>query len=223
MRVCVIVRGDCARPSMNDRKYVDAIMCWTNWKQTIIDDLEKAGDTCEFAFITYPCEIIEQIRQDLKPAFIELREQITQIENFANVLSFMEKQSKRFDRFVIIRCDFKYRIPITKWPKWDKSGIFIVNRDVNWPTNQLYADTLFIVDSCTIDIFTNAFYSNIYCNTIHGLGGYLYQNNLPFHLLYDGYYNMDAHPLFALASFETEELDIDNPKQVSPLADISSQ
>ena len=208
MRVCVIVRGEAARKS---RKYIDAIMCWNNWKQTIVDDLEKAGHTCEFAFITYPCEIIEQIRNQIKPLFIEMRPQNTQIENFADVLTFMENQSNAFDRFLIIRCDFRYRIPITKWPKWDKSGIFIVNRDVHWPTLKLYADTLFMVDRESIDIFTNAFYSNIYYSTIHGLGGYLYENNLPFVLLYEEYYNMDKHPLFALASIETEEPDIDNP------------
>lgn len=223
MRICIIFRGDNVRyphPIDHNRKYIDAINCWNNWKQTIYDDLVNNGIECDIAFITYPSEILEQIQTIINPKYIKLSSKKTQIINFSDVLTFMNDYKHEYDRFVILRCDFRYRFSITKWPKWEETGIILVNRDVHWPSEKLYADVMFIVDSSFIEIFSNAFYASSSVNDIHGLGRSLYTNNIPFHLMYDGYYHMDKHPLHSMASIEAEA-DLENLLNVEPIKDIS--
>ena len=222
MKVCLIFRGDNVRESHADqsRKYIDVLMCWDNLKKTIIDDLLNNGHAVDIAFVTYQSEIVEKIKTTINPTYIILNDKINQVENFKHVLTFMNNYKNEYDRFVILRCDFMYRFGITKWPKWEENGIILVNKDVHWPTQKLYADVIFITDSEFIDIFTNAFYSDIYYSNIHGLGRSLYNNNIPFHLMYDGYYHMNKHPLHSLASLE-DEPDLNNPVVFEPITDIS--
>jgi len=110
----------------------------------------------------------------------------------------MKNNENNYDRFVILRCDFTYRIPIILWPKWNNTGIIVVNRDVHWPSKKLYADVLFICDSSSIYNFENAVLSIKDHKTLHELPKYLYDNNIQFTLMYDEYYHMNAHPLHIL-------------------------
>ena len=123
MKVCVIFRGDNVREAAHARKYIDVLMCWDNLKKTIYDDLTNNGHECDIVFITYCSKIVEDIKNIIAPTHIEIKERINQSENFKNVLSIMNKYKNTYDRFVILRCDFMYRINITTWPKWDKNGI----------------------------------------------------------------------------------------------------
>jgi hypothetical protein len=220
MKVCVIFRGDNVREAAHIRKYIDVLMCWDNLKKTIYDDLTNNGHECDIVFITYCSKIVEDIKNIIAPTHIEIKERINQSENFKNVLSFMNKYKNTYDRFVILRCDFMYRINITTWPKWDKNGIILVNKDVHWPTYKLYADIMFIVDSTSVDTFTNAYYSNIFRDSIHGLGCFLYNNSIPFHLMYEDYYHMNIHPLHSMGSLE-DIPDLANPLPIEPIKDVS--
>lgn len=216
MNICIILRGENIRYPVIDRKYIDILQCWNNIKKTIYDDLIQNNYNCDFAFVTYPSEIIEKIQETIKPKYMILNEKISQIHNFNDVISFMKEHEKNYDKFVILRCDFTYRIPITKWPKWDEKGIIIVNKDVHWNTMKLYSDILFICDSNYIDIFYDAYNLEIFNGTLHSFGKNLLNMNKPFHLMYDDYYHMNNHPLHCLASQE-EEPDINNPKYIEPL------
>ncbi len=219
MKVCIIFRGDNVRESQS-RRYIDVLMCWNNLKKTISDDLLNNGHLLDIVFITYQSEIIENIKNIINPKYIVINNKITQEENFNDVLTFMNNYKNEYDRFVILRCDFMYRIPITKWPKWKENGIILVNRDVHWPNQRLYSDIIFITDSEFIDIFTNAFNRDSHYHTAHALGRYLYNNNIPFHLMYEDYYHMDKHPLHLFAPLE-DEPDLNNPVVFEPITDIS--
>ena len=222
MRVCIIFRGENVRENHRDtnRKYIDILMCWNNIQKTMIDDLRNQGHSFDIAFVTYQSVILEEIKNTISPPHLLLHEQINQSTNFQNVVSFMRDHQSEYDRFVILRCDFRYRFPITQWPKWQENGIFLVNKDVHWPRDKLYSDILFMVDSPEFGVFSTAFEGSR-GETIHGLGQYLYNHHHSFHLLYDGYYHMDNHPLFSLASLELEEPDLNNPLVFEPILDVS--
>ena len=220
MRVCIIFRGENVRDSTSTRNYIDAIMCWDNWKKTIYDDLINNGNECDIAFVTYPSKILQNVKDIINPKYVTINNKINQTTNFKDMLSFMSNHKNEYDRFVILRCDFRYRFGITKWPKWEENGIILVNRDTHWPSQKIYADIVFIVDSNFVGIFSKAFYEDIYGDTIHGLGRFLYNNNISFSLMYEDYYHMNIHPLHALASLEDEH-DINNLKNIIPLSDIS--
>lgn len=222
MKVCLVFRGDTYRGPHADvnRKYIDILMCWDNLKKTLLDDLTNNGHEYEIAFITYPNEFIKKIIEVINPKHIKLYNKEVQSKNFGDVITFMQETKHDYDRFVILRCDFRYKIRITHWPKWEKKGIFIVNKDVTWPSSKLYADVMFMVDSYEIDTFERAHYLSVFNETIHGLGRYLYVNNIPFHLMYEDYYHMNNHPMQSLASLE-DDPDIDNPIYIEPIRDVS--
>ena len=108
MKICIIFRGENVRKSHSDinRKYTDILQCWNNIKNTILDDLVKNGDEYEIAFITYPGELIDSIKEIINPKHILLYEKETQCKNFADCITFMTNNKPLYDRFVILRCDF---------------------------------------------------------------------------------------------------------------------
>lgn len=223
MRICVIFRGENVRKNHYDfnRRYTDILMCWENIKKSIYNDLFENGYSCEIAFITYESEILKNIKEIIKPRYIEIHKKEDQFKNFADVISFISKHQNEYDRFVILRCDMMYRKYITKWPKWNKKGIFILNKDVHWPSVKLYSDVFFMLDSDFLDDFKDAFFKGKHECTIHGLGGYLYKNNIKFNLMYEEYYHMWKHPLCAVASLE-EEPNLDDAEYAGePIEDVS--
>jgi hypothetical protein len=149
-----------------------------------------------------------------------LYQQEDQQKNFKQTILFMDNNKNIYDRFIILRCDFRYNIRITEWPKWNESGIILVNKDVHWPTKKFYADVLFIVDTNSIDSFKLAFYNSLNEPGIHGLGKYLYNNSIPFHLMYEEYYHMNHHPIHSLASLD-DEPNLEFKQELNPLKDIS--
>lgn len=226
MKVALIFRGDVVRtgPANRNRMYVDALMCWDNWKKTLVEDLLGRGHTCETAFITYENEILIKIKEMINPKYIELHEKKTQRENFRNVIQFMKKHNAEYDRFIILRCDFRYRIPITSLQKWNETGIFLVNKDVHWPSQKLYSDAIFMVDASHVDLFQIAFKYDTRgrdYDDMHGLGSCLYENDISFHIIYDDYYHMTEHPMYAIASIETKEPDLEHPYLGNKIIDVS--
>ena len=221
MRVCIIFRGDNVRETYNDRNYINILMSWENINLAIIKDLINNGHSCDIAFITYYSAIIEEIKNKFKPKYMILNERFNQILNFKNILSFMHEHKNEYDRFIILRCDLRYRLRITKWPKWQEKGIILENRDVHWPKSKLCADLIFIVDVPELELFSDAIENNSNSNDLHEVSQYLYNHSFPFHFMYDGYYHMDNHPLHTLASIEQENPDLDNPLQIESITDIS--
>jgi hypothetical protein len=222
MKILIIFRGENERPSHNhsNRKYINALMCWNNWKESIVENLQLNGDICDIAFITYKSELITKIIEVIQPKFIEICEKINQYDNYQHIVKFMKYHKEEYDRFVILRCDIEYKIRITKWPKWNETGIFIVNRDVHWYNHKLYADIIFIIDTESVDIFTKVVNNCEKHSPMHVIGKYLYENNIPFHLMYEEYYHMLEHPLHSLASLQ-EHPDLDNPIPGIQIEDVS--
>jgi hypothetical protein len=223
MKVCIVFRGESVRTQHSadtSRKYIDILMCWDNIKKTIFDDLINLGDSCDIAFVTYPSNILEKIKEIINPKYLHLYKQETQSKNFEDVIRFMTEHVHDYDRFIILRCDFQYRMCISTWPNWIEKGIFIVNKDVHWPTLKLYGDVLFIVDSFCLNDFKTAFDLDKMEDSLHGIGRYLYSNNIPFHLMYEDYYHMNSHPLHSMASLENSP-DLENPLHIEPIIDVS--
>ena len=77
MKLALIFRCDTLRQSdaaNKNRNYIDALLCWNNWKKTLVEDLSDHGHVCDIAFITYSNEILDKIRETIRPKFIELHE-----------------------------------------------------------------------------------------------------------------------------------------------------
>ena len=222
MKICLIFRGHNSRFSDETRRYIDILMCWNNITSIVQDDLTTNGHKYDVVFITYPSEIVGLINQIIQPKHLIQIHCNNQGENMLLVAEFMASYRSHYDRFIILRCDMMYRIPVTKWPKWNNNGIILTNRDVHWPTRKLYSDTIFIVDDNMIDIFTDSVrYSNARENAhLHYIGEYLFITNIDIQLMYENYYHMINHPLQVLASVEGPP-DLSNPLQGTPVVDIS--
>ena len=205
MKVALIFRGDNISNQQGDRSYIDALSCYGKWKTNIFDNLTNNSHEYDIIFITYDSSIISNIREIFNPKDIILIPRESQYHNLINIVEFMKNNENNYDRFVILRCDFTYRIPIVLWPKWDNTGIIVVNRDVHWPSLKLYSDILFICDSSSIYNFENAVLSIKDHKTLHAIPKYLYDNNIHFTLMYDEYYHMNAHPLHILETIHNNE------------------
>ena len=124
----------------------------------------------------------------------------------------MINHKDQYDRFILMRFDYKYRLRITSWPKWDLSGIFLVNKDSHkWETERFYADMLFIVDKDWVDVFadalTNPKFRGGMC--LHHCGRELECRGVDFHLMYEGFYRGIKNPFYTCQCFESEEPNID--------------
>lgn len=114
-----------------------------------------------------------------------------------------------------------YRIPITSWPKWNETGFITVNKDVHWPTQKLYADIVFIIDKEYTETFFASWNYAIEEKSTHYVTQYYYMNDIPFHLMYNGYFHMHInHPLHSLASYEAEP-DLNNYILPNEILDVS--
>jgi hypothetical protein len=210
MKLAFIFRGDNVRFSQDNRNYVDVFSCYENWKNTLFSNLIEH----DIIFITYESDIIQKIKDIIKPKHLILVPKISQYSNFINIIEFMKDYKDEYTRFIILRCDHAYKLPILLWPKWNSEGITILNRDVHWPSQKYYSDVLFICDSMNTIAFEDSLKTiDQSCGNLHAIGTYLYNNNIPFNLMYDEYYHMDAHPL-------TELFSVIN-KKASPITDVS--
>lgn len=189
-------------------KYINPLLAIPNWKKSLFEDLSSNGIKYDIAFVTYPSEVLDPLIKELNPRYVLTSGYNDQLSCMRKVTDMMEYLVNEYDRFIILRFDFEYRIKLTMWPKWNEKGIILVNRDVTWDDSKLYADILFVVDSASIKDWRNSIDSMI--SYPHDIGKYLHNNNLNFHLMYDGYYNMVDHPLHSYVVLE-ETPDLDNP------------
>lgn len=224
MRILVIFRGHNVRGATHtphERAYVDILKCWSNIHLSIINDLNNLH-TVDIAFITYDSEIIHLIKEIIQPKYINLFPCISQRENFREVLKFIKVNEDSYDRFIVLRCDIVYKNYITKWPKWDYKGIILLGKDVHWPTQKLYYDILFIIDSSTIDILLSLGDSIYHGENMHALGRALEINNINFKIMYDDYYHVTDHPIIDIASVnEIPVFDkpyVDNAKKLDDIS-----
>ena len=203
MHVAFIFRGDISRDQSGPRNYIDALICYNNWKSALFDDIILAGDTYEIIFITYDSPILNDAKLKFNPTYCEILPERCQITNFQRVLNYVNLNKNRFDRFVILRFDMMYKIRITSWPKWAEKGIFLFNKDVTYKTRKLYSDIIFIFDSNTAD--TVCHLKEIYHGpTLHSFGTALEKKEVSFHLLYDTYHHILSNPLFVIGSMQKE-------------------
>uniref|UniRef100_A0A6C0K563 Uncharacterized protein n=1 Tax=viral metagenome TaxID=1070528 RepID=A0A6C0K563_9ZZZZ len=223
MKVAFIFRGDNVREEYADksRKYIDALKCHNNWKLTLFDDILASGGSYDTVFITYDSPILDDIKALFNPVHIETMSYRDQPDNFKKVLKFISDNKDKYDRFVILRCDFMYKLRITQWPKWFESGITLVNKDVHYPKQRLYSDILFIIDSnISIDSLLQIQDSMFHYGTVHRFGTALESNNISFNLMYDDYYHLLGHPLYTVASIQ-EEPDLDKYEDGVKVTDVS--
>jgi hypothetical protein len=227
MRFCLLFRGDTIRypedtPYDTKRTYLDALMCWDNWKKTIVNDLIENGHTVEIVFITYQSTKLDEVIRTMSPNHVIVLPIRNKYENGKQSIQFLKDHINDYDRVLISRFDIMYRIKITQWPKWNETGFFVVNKDVHWPNDKHYSDILFMFD-INIQIlndFRKALdYAQNDCPE-HGVGKYLYINKIPFHVLFEDYYHILDHPLHCLGSRESVP-DLDNPYEGIKVVDVS--
>jgi hypothetical protein len=217
MKVCLIFRGENIR---NKWGSVNALNNINNWNRTIFDDLKMKHIDYDIYFFTYHTEILEDLEKILNVKKIFKEGFNSQNECMDFISNFMIENKNLYDRFVILRFDFLYRLKITEWNNWNSNGIILVNKDVNWPTKKLYADIIFIIDKQMIETFQKVLKSN---NRIagHTVGKNLFENNINFYIMYEDFYHMDNHPLHALALKENINCDLDKDFVATKVLDLS--
>lgn len=188
MHYCVVFRGDNYRDKHGISSALD---CIGNWKESILNHIE-----CDIVFITYKSPILDELVEIMKPIHIETSGYNCQLTNAFAAVRWMTQHKDNYDRFLLLRFDMMYRIKVTEWPKWDKKGIILVNKDINYPSCKYYADMVFIIDKGWIGRFSKALHSkNPMC--LHHIGRDLENMKIPFHLMYKDYYHDKSHPLNA--------------------------
>lgn len=190
---------------------INSTDCVDNWNATLFGDLKSNGIEYDVIFKTYQSPILEELTRRVSPIRVITDGQPRQIGHLKAAADLLLQEKHNYDRFIITRFDFQYRIKITKWPQWGHTGIVLVSRDVGWDANKCYHDILFIADSCCAeklhDAIEDATVGGEYNNKI---GSYLYHNKIPFGLMYEHGYHILNHPLYALKHFDAEP-DIENP------------
>lgn len=211
MKILIIFRGLNVR--IRDGVPQSALNCINNWNNSIFNDLKENDINYDIALYTYDSPILNQLVDVLKPIKVVKEGYTDQYGCLDAVTNYMVEQKNNYDRVIILRYDFKYRIKITKWKKWDQKGIIVVNPDVHWlmPRRRYVADIVFIVDKESITTFYDAirYPGRLHAHTV---GTYLFNNNIPFHFMYDQYQHMTKNPLHSHDQFE-EEPDLDQEYQ----------
>jgi len=209
MKILYIFRGENLRTK---RGIQSALDCIKNWKETLFD----VSYEYDIAFVTFPSEILEELEMKLNPKYVILPKTISQEHTIDRVIDLMS--TTLYDRYVILRFDFLYKIKIEQWPHWNSNGIILVNKDVHWPKQKLYADIVFIVDRDYIESFKHAKETNPKA-ALHHIGKYL-ENNKHFYLMYKDYYHMDNHPLHSVLNLGPYP-DLNHYNQGEKILDLS--
>ena len=216
MKVLFIFRGENQRRRNGPGQtgydgIINATDCVANWKATLFDDLRSNNIDYDVAFITYPSPILGELVEKVRPIKVITNGPVQQIGHLTTACQIAEQEKQHYDRVVILRFDFQYRLPITKWPKWDSKGIILANKDVYWNQNKCYHDIVFITDTSCLEVFIeavkNSMVDGMYRNKI---GQYMYHHKVPFNLMYEDGYHMIGHPLYALKHFEKDP-DLEHP------------
>lgn len=188
--------------------YINPLLGIDNWRTAIFEDLKANSIDYDVAFVTYPSAELTKLVEELNPKYLITEGYNNQNENIKAVTNLMESVVGEYDRFLVLRFDFEYRIRVTQWPRWNDRGIGLVNRDVSWDNTKLYADIVFVVDRDHLSAWRGGV--DTMGSYPHDIGKYLYENNLPINLMYDDYYNMVDHPLHSYISWE-DSPNLDQP------------
>jgi hypothetical protein len=190
MTICFIFRGEIFR---NDRPPLSQEVI-QNWYETIFKPLDP--NLYKVTFITYESPLLNQVSQILNANEVIIKPKISQLQNMNDVGDYMIKNKTKYSRFVVLRFDILYRIPIVSWNKWNESGIILVSPVVHFYDERFVADWVFIVDSYRVDSFAKAL--SLCKRQPHEVTIYLTTQFIPFHLMYDNYYPNETHPLYVM-------------------------
>lgn len=212
-------------PLFSDRPYcIDALNCINNWKEAIFNDLNKNNINYDIALVTYDSPILEELKEKLNPKYCIVDDFGSQCGCFFAVMDLIEKIYKNYDRFIILRFDYQYRIRMTEWPCWNEKGITLVNKDYTWIGTKFCSDMVFIFDKDQHKEFRNAVMDlpKSYGKSLpdldvhpHGISRNLHKDKIPYNLMYEKYYGALKHPLYSYVTFE-EDPDLDNPIDGEP-------
>ena len=208
MKICFLFRGENERN--NSRGYMNSCYNIENWSKTLFNDVLAAGHTYDIVFNTYTSNCLEMLTSLVHPTYVELHPSISQTANCKNVAKWLREHADEYDRFIIIRFDILYRIPITQWPQWNSTGIILVSRDKHWYDERICADFIFIADKEYVqDLAKGLEYTR---RQAHQVSQYFYRNDIPFQLMYTNYYGLQNHPLYIVKGLEPDPvLDTDFP------------
>ena len=190
MTICFIFRGDIFR---NDRPPLTQEVI-QNWHETIFAHLDPS--LYKVTFITYESPLLNQLSKILNANEVIIKPKISQLQNMNDVGDYMIKNKTNYSRFVILRFDILYRIPIVSWNKWNESGIILVSPVVHYYDERFVADWVFIIDSYRVEPFAKAL--SLCTRQPHEVTIYLTTQFIPFHLMYDDYYPNETHPLYVM-------------------------
>lgn len=216
MKILIIFRGENQRyRNAPDQPGYSGIInstdCVDNWNATLFEDLKNNNIDYDVIFITYQSPILDELISRVKPKDVILDGPGNQIGHLTTACKILENQVSLYDKIVILRFDFQYRLKITEWPKWNCQGNILANRDVGWVNNKCYHDLVFITDVVGASDFIGAVKYATSTGVYHNqIGFYLHQNKLPFEIMYENGYHMIKHPLYALKHFDAEP-DLDHP------------
>ena len=212
MRICFLFRGENERFT---RGYMNSCNNIQNWNRTLFQDVVSKGDTYDIAFITYPSSILELLCSLMRPTHLVINQSISQTQNCKDIAKWIDAHKNDYDRFVILRFDILYKLPITEWNHWTSTGITLLNKDVCWLDERLCSDLVFICDQEMIEPFSKAL---IYTRRqAHQVSQYLCLHDIPFHLMFNDFYHIYNHPYYAIAVLNPEP-NLDLPFQMT-LAD----
>ena len=190
MTICFIFRGEIFR---NDRPLISQEVI-QNWYETIFKHLDPT--LYKITFITYDTPLLNQLSKIFNANEVIIKPRISQLQNMNDVRDYMIKNKTNYSRFVILRFDILYRIPIVSWNKWNESGIILVSPDIHFYDERFIADWVFIVDSYRVEPFAKAL--SLCTRQPHEVTIYLTTQFIPFHLMYDTYYPNETHPLYVM-------------------------
>jgi hypothetical protein len=230
-KVLIIFRGLNYRfrggpPPFNDKPYcINALDCINNWKEAIFKNLEKNNIQYDIGLVTYDSPILEELKEKLNPKYCLVDDFGSQCACFFEVMNLIKNLTNDYDRFIILRFDYQYRIRITEWPCWQDCGITLINKDCSWAGTKFCSDMVFLFDKEMHQNFENAvmnlpesYGKSSLDETVHphGIGRYLHKNKISYNLMYEQYYGAMDHPLYSYVTFE-ENPDLDNPMTGMPI------
>ena len=207
MKICFLFRGETLRSSANSLNNVE------NWQTMLFKDLPPQD--YDITFITYESPVLEMLTSFLKPKTLLIKPSISQIQNMRDVADYCLENKDYYNRFIILRFDVLYRIPLLSWNIWNNPGITLVNRDVHWFDEKLYCDHIFIVDKEFVSPFQKAVYHTT--RQPHQVGQYLTLHKIPINLMYDNFYSNDHHPLYTMSVESLNDIHFKPKEEELPL------
>ena len=209
MKICFLFRGENERFS---RGYMNSCNNINNWNRTLFQDVISKGHTYEITFITYPSRILEVLSSLIRPNHLIINESISQTQNCKDIAKWILEHKNDYDRFIILRFDILYKLPITEWNHWMSNGITLLNKDIHWLDERLCSDLVFICDKESIEPFSKAL---IYTRRqAHQVSQYLRLHDIPFNLMFDYFFHIYNHPYYAIAVLNPEP-NLDKPFQIT--------